>query len=263
MIWLENFLRGRKHTISVNGSKSSWGDVESGIPQGTILGPILFILYINDLPNKIKSYMKIFADDTKLYSKVDTIREVEEIKNDLEHIEQWSRDWLIKPNPSKCSVMHIGKNNPSVDYKLNGRNIKETKIEKDLGVYVQDNLKFERQINNSVRKANNMIRIIKHTFTYLDSKSLSILYKTYIRPHLEYCVQAWSSYLHKDVDKLESVQRSVTKIMLNFKNLPYHQRLAELGLTTLQERRVRGDLIEVYQIVEGIDDISVNFIKID
>ena len=156
--------------------------------------------------------------------------------------------------------MHIGKNNPSVDYKLNGKNIKETKIEKDLGVYVQDNLKFERQINDSVRKANNMVRIIKHTFTYLDSKSLSILYKTYIRPHLEYCVQAWSPYLHKDVDKLESVQRSVTKILPNFKNLPYHQRLAELGLTTLQERRVRGDLIEVYKIVEGIDDISENFL---
>ena len=145
-------------------------------------------------------------------------------------IKKKTNDIIHSVSDDKCLSnfnFNISSKRPKIRRK---KNIKEIKIEKDLGVYVHDNLKFERQINDSVRKANNMVRIIKHTFTYLDSKSLSILYKTYIRPHLEYCVQAWSPYLHKDVDKLESVQRSVTKLLPNFKNLPCHQRLAELGL---------------------------------
>ena len=255
LTWLENFLGGRKHCVAVNGERSNWAWVRSGVPQGTVLGPVLFTIFINDLPELLESEIKIFADDTKLYNVGNSIG-IKSLKEDLKLIELWSDEWLIKPNPQKCAVMHMGKNNPRVEYELNKIQLKPTKNEKDLGVIIQSDLKINKQINECVKKANSSLRRIKQNFNYLDATSLTILYKTYVRPHLEYCVQAWSPFLQKDIIKLENVQKKATKMVPFLRTLPYERRLSVLGLTTLKERRNRGDMIEVFKILNNIDYIS-------
>ena len=115
-----------------------------------------------------------------------------------------------------------------------GRILNSPNLKKDLGVHVQDDLKLDKQINE---KGNNMVSIVKHTFTYLDVKSISILYRLYIKPHLNYCIQVWGPYLHNDMGKLECAQRRVKNLLPKLKNLPYHQRLKELCFTTLPDMR--------------------------
>jgi len=132
----------------------------------------------------------------------------------------------------------------------------ETVEEKDLGILVKNDLKPSSQCSAAASKAMSMMGLVKRHFKDLDSDSFLLLYKTYIRPHLEYCVQAWSPHLKKDILLPETVQKKSTKLVRGFKNLPYHRRLEKLGLSTLEERRERGDLLQAYKIITGKDRID-------
>ena len=178
------------------------------------------------------------------------------MQNDIDRLLKWSDEWLLGFNSSKCKVMHVGGKNPCYQYTMNGNVIETVHEEKDLGVLIDDKLSFSKYICNTAAKANRILGLIRRTFTYISKESFIILYKTYVRPHLEYCVQVWSPYLQRDKDALEKVQRRATKIVPELANLPYDQRLRELNLTTLENRRVRGDLIEVYKIVHGFENIG-------
>ena len=118
LTWIEYFLKDRQQRVVLNKSESSWNKVYSGVPQGSVLGPILFLLYVNDLPNYIKSSCKIFADDTKIYSKVDNNSDAERIQQDLDDLVYWSGTWLLSFNAAKCKVMHIRRNNNRVEYEM-------------------------------------------------------------------------------------------------------------------------------------------------
>lgn len=128
--------------------------------------------------------------------------------------------------------------------------------EKDLGVLMTRDMKFSGHISNIVRKANQMLGLIKSSFDYMCPESFLILYKSYVRPHMEYAVQAWSPFLRKDIEALERVQRRATKLVPEIRNLSYENRLQRLNLTTLEERRKRGDLIETYKIITGLEDVA-------
>ena len=258
--WIQEFLSNRRQQVGVRGELSSWAEVISGVPQGSVLGPILFVLYINNLPDIVTSTAKLFADDTKLYNQVtnNNSEGSDQIQEDLKKLEKWSDTWLLRFNASKCKCMHMGHDNPNRCYTLNGETITAVDEEKDLGVHLSSDCKPSLQCTKAAGKAMQSLRIIKRTFNYIDKEGFAILYRAYIRPHLEYCVQAWCPYLQKDIKCLERVQRRATKLVSCLREKSYEERLEELNLYPLEVRRVRGDIIEVFKILNGLEDIDAS-----
>ena len=244
------FLSHRRQRVKVRQQYSKWCNVDSGVPQGSVLGPILFILYINDFPECLKHCStSIFADDTKLCGKANTPADADKIQEDLDSISSWCQEWMLKFNIKKCHVLHYGKKNWQHMYHLNGTLITPVNEEKDLGVIISKDLKPEININECIKKANKIIGMIKRTFTFMDKNTFTVLYKVFVRPHLEYCQQAWSPFLAKDIDTLEKVQQRATKLVHSIAHLPYEERLKELKLYSLADRRHRGDLILMHRIM--------------
>ena len=261
---VRDFLSNRTMRVIVEGKESEVKCVWSGVPQGSVLGTLLFILFINDLPDNIKSKLKLFADDLKLIGDVscpDTIVE------DLKELEKWESIWLLKFNPSKCKVMHVDINdNPMLSYSLNGVVLQESEQEKDLGVVTHNSLLWNEQIKASICKANKMICWITRNLIIRDQKVMISIYKTLIRPHLEYCVQLWNPIAAHGswgiILELEAVQRRFTRLIDEVGTLPYSRRLEILNLTTLAERRIRGDLIEAFKSISGIAKYGSNIFNV-
>ena len=257
LTWVEDFLTNRKSCCSVGGERSSWFDVGSGVPQGTVLGPILFLVYINDLPENICSKIKLFADDAKLYRKMNDMEDDHNIlQKDLNSYCGWNEEWLLQPSKEKCEVLHVGNKRDGEPYIMDEYVLKEVSKVRDLGVTITSNLKSSDQVSKSIENSSRVLGMIRQAFDFLNEKSFLTLYKTYVRPNLEYCVQAWSPNLLKDMHRMENVQRRATKLVPSLKNDSYEVRLKKLGLTTLQERRERGDMIEVFKILKGIDRVD-------
>ena len=256
--WIECFLTNRTQRVVVNGVLSDILPVLSGVPQGSVLGPLLFLIYINDLLDGISSNGKLFADDSKIFREIVSEEDSQILQEDLYKLQEWSRKWLIEFNEAKCKVMHISKRNtnPKYDYTINGTTIKETTLEKDLGIYVTLNWKSSAHVAKVAAKANSMVGRIRHTFTYMNRTIFLKVYPSIVRCHMEYAVQAWSPQLIKDIGSLEKVQKRATKLVPELCDKSYEERLELLGLTTLEERRRRGDLIEVFKIMNGLEDID-------
>ena len=253
--WIQNWLKGRKQRVVLDGEKSDWAEVTSGVPQGSVLGPLLFIIYINDLDENIRNRFWKFADDSKMLEKVKTSEDINIIKKDLEEIINWSDRWQMPFNIQKCKVMHIGKSNPKIDYEIKGEKIQEVTQETDLGIEIKNNLKVDAQCIKASKKGNQILGLIARTFECKDKRIILKLYKSLVRPQLDYCIQAWRPHLHKDIDILEKVQKRATRMIEGFKGLGYEIRLKKLHLTTLETRRARADLIEVYKIIRGLEGL--------
>ena len=262
--WVEAFLSQRSQRVVIRGTASESFAVTSGVPQGSVLGPVLFLIYINDLPLEIISPLSLFADDSKIFTKIisdrnrkeNSIKGNEVLQNDLEAIKSWADRWKMSFNIDKCKVMHLGSSNPKHAYSMGGRNLMETATEKDLGVLFDSELDFDKHIRGIVNKANRMLGMIKLGFACMDKQIFMNLYPVLVRPQLEYCVQVWSPYKRKHIDLLEGVQRRATKLVPEIRGKSYEERLAFLGLTTLEDRRVRGDMIETYKILSGKEDVD-------
>ena len=156
-------------------------EVLSGIPQGSVLGPILFVLFIN-----VRSTVHIFADDTKIYRRVLTEQDCIELQADLTRLVDWSSKWQMKFNADKCKVLHLGHSNEKAGYKMRSVELQSTPVEKDLGVFVGDSLKFRDHVSYAVNKASRLLRLIRMTFFCIDEDTLPRLFTTLVRPHLEY-----------------------------------------------------------------------------
>jgi hypothetical protein len=152
--WIEEWLTDRKQRVVVNGDKSEWEPVVSGVPQGSVLGPILFTVFINDLDDTIKSKISKFADDTKLIGQAGSTEETDIWQEDLERLNEWAKKWQMSFNADKCKVLHIGKKNMKAQYKIDGKNIGAVREEKDLGVMVTDDLKVAKQCNKAASRGN-------------------------------------------------------------------------------------------------------------
>ena len=261
---ISDFLTGRSLRTCVRGNYSSLRDVLSGVPQGSVLGPLLFVLFVNDLPDSVKNVTKLFADDLKLIA--DASDKVS-IENDLSSLEEWESLWLLKFNPKKCKVMHLDYNhNPNNEFKLDGIILESIVTEKDLGLTVSHDLKWDSNIKLCIKDANRAICWISRNLLERDSVILTHIYKTIIRPKLEYCVQLWNpEACHGNwstILELESIQRRFTRLANDIGLLPYSDRLVKMKLTTLGERRIRGDLIETFKIVNGIVEYGKNIFRL-
>ena len=163
--WIQHFLTGRKQRVTINGKLSAWAIVLSGIPEGSVVGPILLVIFINDLPDMIRSTVKIFADDTKIFHSMLSRDDHHQIQADLDLLSKWSEEWQLGFNEGKCKVLHLGSNNPKLDYDMNGVVLATDTSEKDLGVTIDGELKCHSHIANAVNKASIMLGLVKATFT--------------------------------------------------------------------------------------------------
>ena len=256
--WLADWLSDRKQRVVINGKESDWHKVNSGVPQGSVLGPVLFIIYVNDIDGGINCKLSKFADDTKITSKVTSTSQWQQLQADLNKLTSWAETWQMKFNIEKCKVLHIGSNNVQARYVMNNMPLSSTEKEKDLGVVVSNDLKPSTHCTEAVKTANKLIGFIGRTFDFKSEKVILTLYNSLVRPHLEYCVQFWSPYYKKDIEKLERIQRRVTKMIPRLRNKPYEERLKELNLFSLTKRRIRGDLIEVFKILKGYSNLDAS-----
>ena len=256
--WIEQWLTDRRQRVVVDGEVSNWKSVLSGVPQGSVLGPILFLIYINDLDDSITSNILKFADETKLFRKVNTDGDKQHLQNDLDRLVKWSEKWQMLFNFGKCKCLHTGHGNLNVNYKMGDTALGTTVKEKDLGVTISADMKVSEQCGIAASKGNQILGLIRRNITYKGKKLIIPLYKAIVRPHLEYCIQAWRPYRKKDIDTLERIQRRATKMIPELRDLSYEERLKECGLTTLETRRLRGDQIEVFKILNGYENIDRN-----
>ena len=178
------------------------------------------------------------------------------MQQDLVRLEKWSQDWQMQLNSQKCSVLHLGKDNPCSEYTLYGTRLKSAEKERDLGIIVDKTLKFSEQCNVAANNANKTLGLIKRNIVSRNRNIIIKLYKALVRPKLEYSVQAWRPFLQKDISKLERVQHRATKIIDGCKGLSYEGRLRVTGLSTLEDRRRRGDTIEVYKTLRGKNNMD-------
>jgi len=259
--WIEDFLSNRKQRVNINGNSSGYCDVVSGVPQGSILGPLLFVIYINDVPDNVKSSCYLFADDTKLYNVIRSEDDQKQLQSDIFALCKWSSEWMLRFNVQKCKVLNIGQTTFDSNYQMLDKNrtlsyIINEETEKDLGVHFTSSLNFELHISKIVNKANSIIGLIKRNFSYMDKQLFLCLYKALVRPHLDYGNLIYFPTLKKLKQAVENVQRRATRIVPELKGLTYEERLEALNLPTLEYRRLRGDQIQLFKIVTHIDDID-------
>ena len=254
--WIKSWLSQREQRVVVKGCASEWLPVGSGVPQGSVLGPILFTIYINDIDENACAQMLKFADNTKVFGPVATEQQIQTLQAELTRMFDWSVDWQMIFNIGKCKCLHIGYNNPNHTYQMNGEDVAACNQEKDLGVIISETLTQHNQVAKVVKKANQIVGTIKRVYCDRSKDNIIPLYKSLIRPHLEYCVQAWRPFHQQDIDNIEGVQRRITKMIVGCESLTYPERLRRLNLISLEMRRLRADLIEVFKIMHGLEGLE-------
>ena len=252
--WIESWLTGRKQRVVLNGRVSAWTEVLSGVPQGSVLGPVLFLIFINDLDGatQLVDILRKFADDTKLGKVIRTNEDARDLQQALTALEDWAATWGMAFNTGKCKVMHLGANNGRSQYTMGGQVLQQIDEERDIGVTVTNNMKPAAMCCKAARTASTVLGQITRAFSYRDKHTFVRLYKQYVRPHLEFASQAWRPWLRKDIDMLEKVQMRAVRMVGGLRGTTYEEKLAELNLQSLEERRLEADLVLAFKIMHGV-----------
>jgi len=216
------------------------------------------VIFINDLEDTVTAnqLLKMFADDTKVGQDVSETEGSEELQNTLNRLWKWVTDWGMAFNVEKCHVMYFGRNNVKHKYKMDGRELEESAKEKDVGVLISNDAKPSAHVKKAASTATAVLNQILRTFHYRDRKTFLRLYAQYVRPHLEFAAPAWSPWTITDKECIESVQKKAIKAVSGLKGKTYEERLLELAIPSLEQRRNEADLIQVYKIIHGFDNVD-------
>jgi hypothetical protein len=252
-----SYLEHRTQQVKIDSTVSNIVRLASGVPQGSVLGPILFVLYINDMgdmfDDSVKS--KYFADDAKLYSEIKSSADLENFQENLDRLSNWAESWQLNISINKCCVIDISvRNNLKSNYcnTVDTVEIDTVREIRDLGVIVDSKLTFASHIAKIVSTAKQRAALLFRAFVTREIKFLIIAYKSYILPILDYCSPIWSPHYVHDILQLESVQRAYTKRIPGLQNMPYNARLKALNLISLELRRLHCDLIFCYKLLTGL-----------
>ena len=253
--WIESFLSDRGQQVVIEGEASDNVPVASGVPQGSVLGPSLFLFYINDMPVELTSKVRLFADDTIAYLTITSNSDCEKLQKDLDRLAVWEDKWLMKFHADKCNVISITKNRTLIkrNYTLRNHILEQVTSTKYLGVTVSADLKWTPHINTICGKANSTIGFLKRNLNISNRTIKENAYKSLVRPSLEYACSVWEPHLKTDIDKLEKVQRRAARYVTN----RYHntssvsEMIEHLEWSTLAKRRQNARLNLMYKMVNG------------
>jgi hypothetical protein len=239
----------------IKGKYSEWAPVLSGVPQGSVLGPVLFNIFINDLDGAVAAdqILKKFADDSKLGQVINGPESATALQTSLDNLCEWSAKWGMEFNTGKCHLMHVGRNNPLHTYTMGGQQLAVSSSEKDVGVIVSDCLKPSKQCRKAAATANAVLSQIQRAFHYRDRHTYVKLYVQYVRPHLEFASQAWAPWTSTDKACLEKVQERAIRAVSGLKSATYQARLRELNLQSLEDRRLEADMVLTHKILSDSD----------
>ena len=182
--WIENWLSNRQQRVVINGEYSGWSTVTSGVPQGSVLGPLLFLIYINDIDVGTVSTLSKFADDIKIGANVSTQEGIDGLQADLNRFSDWAKTWQMSYNIRKYKTLHVGKHNPKIDYQMIGQTLDTTHREKDVGVHVSDDLQSTTHCVEIEKICHRILSYIKRHFSYLDKDIVLPLYNALVRSRL-------------------------------------------------------------------------------
>ena len=245
--WIKAYLTQRLQCASINNSVSSPLPVVSGVPQGSILGPLLFLIFVNDLPASVSSsHLFLFADDTKCAHPISSVSDCLSLQSDLDQLSSWSSDWSLHFNEDKCAIVRYStRQNPIVfNYHINGKQLVTKMIHKDLGVLISDNLVWKEHYDHLLKRAYktlNLLRRIFHNVRCVQAKK--VLYFSLVHSQLLYCSPIWRPHFIRDIIAIENIQRRATKFILNDYSSDYKYRLITLNLLPLMMQFELQDLL--------------------
>ena len=258
--WIHNYLAERQQRVVINGVSSRPTHVLSGVPQGSILGPLLFLFYINDVTNielSVGSKLVLYADDILLYHPIHTTGDYSIIQADIDALSRWATLNYMTFNTDKCKVMTItrkrNRKTPATPLSLNRCILTEVRTFKYLGILISSDLSWSQHIQNVCSKARKIIGLIyRRYYQYADSTALRQLYTSLARPHLEYAAQVWDPYTAKDTQSLENMQKFALRICSKQWNHSYSRLLNMLNLPTLENRRLYLKLCHLFKVIHGL-----------
>ena len=258
LAWIDSWLSDRKQRVVLNGEASEWEDSKSGVPQGSLLGPIFYIVYNNDMDGAVVTLTtsKKFADDSKGAQAIRCAEDRDNLQGCIDNLGDWCSTWGMEFNASKCKIIHIGRNNPGYDYSMNGEILQNCTNERDIGFNMDRSLKPSTHCNIISRKAHGILSLISRNFHYRDKTTFVNLYCQHVRPILEFASPVWSPWLEGDKKVIENVQRRMVRMISGLQGQNYEEKLLEIGLQSLQCRRDRADMIQVFKIIKGFDDVD-------
>jgi len=222
--------------------------VTSGVPQGTVLCPLLFLLYINDLPDRVRSTSRLFADDSLLYRRIKTVEDVAILQDDLDQLQKWEQDWQMTFNPSKCEVLHITrKRNPVQSaYTIHGHTLAVASTGRYLGITLSQDLSWKAHVEAATKKASNSLAFLRRNLYNCPSQIKAMTYKSLVRPTLEYASTVGDAHTQACIQQLETVQRRAARFVKG----DYHttsstsQMISDLGWPSLLQRDSRGPRVQ-------------------
>ena len=266
--WFKSYLADRKQAVVVKGSKSNYLQIKAGVPQGSVLGPILFLIYINDIQNEIQSKIKLFADDTSIYLSLDDDNIRSQILNsDLEQISLWARTWKVNFNRQKTELLNVNRRNVIMGPPLSFESslLISNPSHKHLGLIIQGDCKWNLHINSLIARCSTLVACLKSYKYRLSRKSLEIMYKSYIIPHFDYADVVWDNCTKQESEQLEQLQLDALRTICGTVRGTSHEEIyKETGFITLKERRKRHKLLLYFKFVNNLlpDHINSKFPKL-
>lgn len=258
--WIKGFLSNRTQAVVLEGETSDYISVKSGVPQGSVLGPSLFLFYINDIPSGLNSTTRLFADDTIAYLTVKSNSDCFTLQNDLDKLCIWEHKWQMAFHPDKCNVLSISRNKNPIrhTYTLHGNTLEHVDKAKYLGVTIQSDLKWHHHVNNISNKANSTLGFLKRNLNINSTSVKEQAYKSLVRPSLEYACSVWDPFFTEDIHKIDMIQRRAARYVTNrHRNTSsVSDMLNHLNWRSLADRRTDARLIMLYKISNNLVGIQ-------